>query len=721
MASEKANLNALSHSMAKMKAELEARAPRGAQHKQGGSTYGGLGSAEASGKKLYKTSGGPGGGMSLSFALLFWARDTFSALAVGLAVQVARIVFSVVERAPLIDSLSDDADDATFMVAHRLATVRGAAIIAEKKGGVVAEFGGREARVRKVTVSLATAVTMETLASVFPAVPALALERVLEICDGDVETASAWLLENNWRDVLERDGDDDDDTLDGDDGDVAQAEDEDDDQEDGDPPPPLMRVSATAPSRPPLGEETNPGLTISGGSLQRPGNAVAAAAAAPGAAADAPRRLGPHGYFARRGGHAGAMLRAAGRHDDREFDSGGEHDGESDDYEEDEDEDDEDDDDDDDDDDAHSYYDSGDDAFFHGGLGGGLAPLAKRVKITKEDADAAAEARANDPKQEMYWVAFDGQVVRKTLIEAKAKLVSVLDAADDANASEPTPAAGTVASSAPTGARRNGIDHILNDADAEPAGPSAQDDDETKAAVAAPATGQKRKRTADDSGAWSPAAAQGFFAHFFSVSDLDMIWRSVMHAHLFNTRDFDELMHIHANMASSRAASLGLSPAATLKCCLILPCGAAEEEIFRVGKHLHSLLKLQGSLYYRSLHDAASMAVTASTLSAVAASSGVAAGAAAAAAGHSAGSSRLDLFPVRSTRLELLNEDGKMTEDSFRRFARYRIKKEELEAVESKDAHALGPDHFLAYQQQRKVQFCLQALTIDGWDRRLSS
>lgn len=108
-------------------------------------------------------------------------------------------------------------------------------------------------------------------------------------------------------------------------------------------------------------------------------------------------------------------------------------------------------------------------------------------------------------------------------------------------------------------------------------------------------------------------------------------------------------MHIHSNMASSRAASLGLSPLATLKCCLILPCDAAEEEIFRVGKHLHSLLKLQGSLYYRTLDDPVPAADA---------------------------SSRSPL--QRTSRSDLLNEDGKMTEDSFRRFARYRIKKEEV-------------------------------------------
>lgn len=127
----------------------------------------------------------------------------------------------------------------------------------------------------------------------------------------------------------------------------------------------------------------------------------------------------------------------------------------------------------------------------------------------------------------------------------------------------------------------------------------------------------------------------------------------------FNKRDFDELMHIHSNMASSRAASLGLSPVSTLKCCLILPCEASEEEIFRVGKHLHSLLKLQGSLYYRTLDDL--LVVTPAS-----------------AGGAAAASNSVSERPMRSGRSDLLNEDGKMTEDSFRRFARYRIKKEEV-------------------------------------------
>lgn len=93
--------------------------------------------------------------------------------------------------------------------------------------------------------------------------------------------------------------------------------------------------------------------------------------------------------------------------------------------------------------------------------------------------------------------------------EAKAKLVSVLDAMDESDASE-QPQTVAAAASTPTGTRRNGIDHILNDADAEPArvALTSAHDEETKPAATIPATGQKRKRAAEDA---SPAAAQGFF------------------------------------------------------------------------------------------------------------------------------------------------------------------------------------------------------------------
>ncbi|EGZ10868.1 hypothetical protein PHYSODRAFT_418385, partial [Phytophthora sojae] len=99
-------------------------------------------------------------------------------------------------------------------------------------------------------------------------------------------------------------------------------------------------------------------------------------------------------------------------------------------------------------------------------------------------------------------------------------------------------------------------------------------------------------------------------------------------------------LHIQSSAASSRAASLGLSPLGVLKCCLILPCLADEEEILRVGKSVHSVLKVQGNLYYRigdSLEDAS-------------------------------------LDRPRDDHFELRCDDERLTEEKFRQFARYRVK-----------------------------------------------
>ncbi|RLN89534.1 hypothetical protein BBJ28_00017866 [Nothophytophthora sp. Chile5] len=119
----------------------------------------------------------------------------------------------------------------------------------------------------------------------------------------------------------------------------------------------------------------------------------------------------------------------------------------------------------------------------------------------------------------------------------------------------------------------------------------------------------------------------------------------------FNKRDFDELKHFQTSVSSSRAASMGLSPFSTLKCCLIMPCSAGKEEMLRVGKHLHSLLKLQGSLYYRVVNEPRG--------------------------GREVGDS------PRNAVFDLLSDDGKMTEELFRRYAQYRIKKEEVHGFQS--------------------------------------
>lgn len=264
----------------------------------------------------------------------------------------------------------------------------------------------------------------------------------LDICDGNVETASEWILENNWRELIEEE--------DGDEGGEEAGGDVDDEDarvlEQQQTRLPLRASAAVAAPAMVVSAQSNHGLTISGGSAQPgPDNAQS-----PRSTNTNPVEHHQGTHYQQRHHHhqhnqqfassssaavgstnanTTATASSNGRALDRDFDSGGEHDLESDEgeFEEDEDEDDDDDDDDDDDEDGHSYYDSGDEAYFHSGSGGGsaLLPLTKRIKITREDdgeSTAAADgdgtvAKMKDSNQEMYWVAFDGQVVRKTLIE----------------------------------------------------------------------------------------------------------------------------------------------------------------------------------------------------------------------------------------------------------------------------------------------------------------
>lgn len=168
------------------------------------------------------------------------------------------------------------------------------------------------------------------------------------------------------------------------------------------------------------------------------------------------------------------------------------------------------------------------------------------------------------------------------------------------------------------------------------------------------------------------------------------MWRSVLHAHLFNhkfgeklefhsasggvfvnyvcdsitgkltsncrfhRRDFDELSHLHTSLSHGRAFGIGEMPLSTFKCCLMLPCQADESEIFRVGRNVHMLLKLPRCLYY----------CTPGACSAI------------------------PLDPARSTNREQENEthldhegENRMTEESFRQHAKYRVLKEEVRIV----------------------------------------
>ncbi|KAF1777586.1 hypothetical protein GQ600_5903 [Phytophthora cactorum] len=177
-----------------------------------------------------------------------------------------------------------------------------------------------------------------------------------------------------------------------------------------------------------------------------------------------------------------------------------------------------------------------------------------------------------------------------------------------------------------------------------------------------------------------------------------MVWRTVMHAHLFkgrfgeniefrtassgSTRDFDELMHIHTSTRSSRAASLVFSPLSSLKCCLILPCTANEDEIFRVGRNIHTTLKIKEVLVETPLPTSATS--------------------------------------PRSDHLESPNEDENLTEERFRQFARYRVKEEELDAAEPAVPSKNSVDPYMSYQQPRRMKYCLEVLDASKWSSRLA-
>ncbi|ETP01164.1 hypothetical protein, variant 5 [Phytophthora nicotianae CJ01A1] len=420
---------------------------------------------------------------------------------------------------------------------------------------------------------------METLRGVFPAVPTEALLRVLEICDQSVAVASTWLLENEWQDLTD-----------------AQDEEE----EEGD-----EHVILTS------------NVTSN----------VTSATQHAGQPATGP-------YFARRS--------TAGHQFQEDIES-----------------EDEDEVGDDDEDEEDMYYDSGDEGEF---MVERIPPLTKRVKITTNLTEKSGEIKADD-----FWVAFDGQVVVKSMIEllnttlsklahrnvvlltkpakeldkatATTKLESILVPKDSKIVN------GEHLQSCRDADNRNTLANLLN---------GGENVKSPMTTVPVVPVGQKRKRGT----AAKESSRRGFFAYFFPVKELDLIWRSVMHAHLlkgrfgekiefhtaasgsFSKRDFDELMHIQSSALSSRAASFGFSPLSALKCCLILPCKANEDEIFRVGKNVHATLKVDGNLYFQDVVDTS-------------------------------------VVDTRRGHFESLNDYENLTEERFRQFARYRVKEQE--------------------------------------------
>ncbi|KAK1946543.1 hypothetical protein P3T76_002096 [Phytophthora citrophthora] len=464
---------------------------------------------------------------------------------------------------------------------------------------------------------------MNTLRGVFPTVPTEALLRVLEVCDQSVALASTWLLENDWQDLMSEEQDED----------VEEEEEETRD---------LVAPTALQPAG---------SMVVSTGVQIRDEEDMI----------------------------TGAFPFQEEMDDEEENDE----------EEEEEDEDEED-----------VYYDSDDERGFRMG---GIPPLVKRVKVS------TSEGQAGD---DSFWVAFDDQVMIKSMIEllnttlsklAHNKVVLLCQPARQLNEAEATVKLQSIVAIGEKEDTDEGV--IGSGRDATTTGGitlsrllnnvGSTRNETSKVAgfskfTAATTEGSAiRKRQRQD--ATEDSTQQGFFAHFFSVRELDMVWRTVLHAHLFKgrfgekiefhtasegpKRDFDELMHIQSSAGSSRVTSLGFSPLATLKCCLLLPCPAEEEEIFRVGKNVHMLLKVQGNLYY-GVGDASGETNT--------------------------------------------SDDEKMTEERFRQFARYRVK-EITSSDGSPRPSKVFVDPYMSYQQPRKTSYSLECLEGDKWTSRFSS
>ncbi|RLN88845.1 hypothetical protein BBJ28_00017749 [Nothophytophthora sp. Chile5] len=232
----------------------------------------------------------------------------------------------------------------------------------------------------------------------------------MEICDQNVETASEWLLENDWQELTE------DQELAGEqaiadtaaDTGVAAATAIATTVATQPRPTPLARRDGYEPApAPPRPDDSHFVARFSGGGRGDPTPATATAAdlrlrtMVVSTEVNLPdpngQRDNPRPFYARRTVAPG-------------YDSAGEResDEEAEEEEEEEEEEDDEDDEDDEDEEGNRYYDSEDDTLFQGGL----PPLAKRTKITKPRAEAGETTRGADE----FWVAFDDLVVPKTMI-----------------------------------------------------------------------------------------------------------------------------------------------------------------------------------------------------------------------------------------------------------------------------------------------------------------
>ncbi|CAH0489850.1 unnamed protein product [Peronospora farinosa] len=459
---------------------------------------------------------------------------------------------------------------------------------------------------------------MESLCNMFSLVPTEALVRVLEICGQNVAVASAWLLENDWRDLMHEEERDD----------------------------------FTAPSS--NRHESNVHYT----------------------------RRGMLGYQV---------------HEEESLDSEDNEDEEEEEEEEN--------------DDLYNDTDVME-----------MPPLTKRMKMTTSK-KTEMQAKADD-----FWAAFDDQVVVKSMIEllnttlsklahskvvllnqpamkldraaATKKLKSVLAFASKKNIDTGGNATSRQLQIPRHASNRMTVASLLN-GDSPTTGKrtrnSRASDSSTIAIPETPISQKRKRKETEEAG---DSSCQGFFAYFFPVKELDMMWRTVMHTHLlkkrfgdkielqtasgepFRKENFDELMHLQNSVESSRATSVGFSRLSMLKCCLIFPCPADEGEMFRVGRNIHSILKVQGGLYYQVL-DIPPSVYTVS---------------------------------LCGNHDELMNEAGKITEAQFRQFARYRIMEKEIATETTK----VGDTSYMSYHEPHKKKYCLEMLDASKWSSRLN-
>ncbi|KAF0682399.1 Aste57867_25487 [Aphanomyces stellatus] len=413
---------------------------------------------------------------------------------------------------------------------------------------------------------------MDVLAQIFPDIPQHILERVIGICEGNVEAASDWLCENDWHE-LENAAGDEGALIDGEEvvvqgGDTGNG-----------------AVARTAPTEPPTALALPPFNSL-------------------------PTTGDDHGPS------------------------------------DEEDEEDDDEDEEDDEDEDNMYFDSGDEDGGGGG-GGGPAYMERRIPPLTTRTKISPSENAQGSKEQRFWVAFDDQIMQKSMIELLN--ISLSKLAHHRVALLNTAVADKAAAEAKL--------HLQAAAAPPPT------DTASMPVVVAPPVSMRAKRSHET---MEQADAPGYFAHFFPASDLDMVWRSVLHGHLLNRRfgellefrsaasattkkrDFDELVHIHTHMGRLPTRQhFGLST--EIKCCLLLP--SATSDIFRVGKNIHSLLTIAGSLYYRA---------------------------------HAT-----------------IVEDKPVAEDAFRASATHRIRREESESSASS---------VLGYQPPKKVEYVLQPL-----------